>query len=128
MWILHDRRFNRYQSTAAEEFLRHFPHYFTNVNGEGKGIFYDQYALMDRGRRIRRTSRFSIHPKDIIRAPFTSPVFQERHKWPIRFQGDACHQVSTDSDLQTPPSHPRKKGLFNFMRSLIHVLLEDIAE
>lgn len=40
VWVLHDRRFHRFRLTAAEYFLRSWPHYYTNMNEKGQGIIY----------------------------------------------------------------------------------------
>ncbi len=56
VWILHDRRFNRRHLTAAEHFLHDKPHYFTNIDSSGAGIFYDQKKISPQ----RRTRRFRV--------------------------------------------------------------------
>jgi competence protein CoiA len=61
VWILHDRRFNQIRHSAAEAELRHSPHYFTNMNGEGVGLIYDQFDHLAKGRRLHRLPYLPIN-------------------------------------------------------------------
>jgi competence protein CoiA len=51
VWILHDHRYNKKRLSAAEQALRLSTHYFTDMNAEGVGSFYDQFDLVARGFR-----------------------------------------------------------------------------
>ncbi len=51
VWLLHDSRYNQWRVSAAENALQRSPHYFTNIDRQGSGIIYDQYAYIHQGRR-----------------------------------------------------------------------------
>jgi len=99
VWILHDSRYNQTRLSAAEDVLRDWPHYFSNMNAEGEGVIYDQAALVSRGCRVHRLPRFSINPTilrkaleraniDILEQKLTPSLFQRVIKWPIGFADD----------------------------------------
>lgn len=64
IWVLHDTRFNQQKLTAAELILFDLPHYFTNIDDDGKGIIYDQYAVISKGMRYQT---FSPMPINVIK-------------------------------------------------------------
>ncbi len=64
VWILHDKRFNQKRLTGAEHFLHSLPHYFTNMNVEGKGEIYDQFSIMDKGLRLNRLKPLPINVRE----------------------------------------------------------------
>ena len=89
IWILHDSHYNRSRLTPAEIQLRSSPHYFTNINTFGKGIFYDQYSFTRHKTRIRRTPRLPLQFKKVLtfnvkQLPRQLPA--ERKKWPLFFR------------------------------------------
>lgn len=51
VWILHEQCFNQRRMTASEMVLCDRLHYFTDINKEGEGIIYDQYGLIEKGKR-----------------------------------------------------------------------------
>jgi competence protein CoiA len=110
IWILHDRRFNRYRLTPAEAQLRFSTHYFTNINSFGKGFFYDQHSLVQAKKRIRRSRRFPIYFKNfkhVNEMQFLGQTPPERKKWKISFQGDLFH----DSKKWAHPQKNQKRIL-----------------
>ncbi|MGZ3632715.1 MAG: competence protein CoiA [Parachlamydiaceae bacterium] len=64
IWIFHDQRFNQTRVSGAEAVLYELPHYFTNIDAEGEGMIYDQFALVRKG---WRSSRLSELPVDLSR-------------------------------------------------------------
>ncbi|MGA8164381.1 MAG: competence protein CoiA family protein [Waddliaceae bacterium] len=97
VWILHDKRFNRRKVTAAERALRTSPHYFTNMDAEGRGYFYDQVDVIVKGRRYRMHKPFPItlsQPKWINRKkaisdrPIPTIVINRLEQWPLYFGRD----------------------------------------
>jgi competence protein CoiA len=126
IWILHDRQFNRSRMTAAETHLRHSPHYFTNINAFGKGIFYDQYALVRFKRRIKRSNRFPVRFKQVSPINFKQLPRQfpsERKKWDLCFAGDLVHRR-----FLWEGSEKKRfflvQWLLHSYRILLHLLLE----
>lgn len=98
VWILHDKRYNQWRLTAAEWVLRTSSHYFTNMNGEGRGIIYDQFDQRQHGIRliklnalpidVNRFKRFSslnllIKPVGLIQL-----TQQRLNTWKLFFEGD----------------------------------------
>lgn len=98
VWILHDKRFNQWRVSAAENYLKQFPHYYTNIDAEGQGIIYDQYSLISRGIRKGYLSPLSINvnqplfPKpsewEKIRAKIPATLLERIEHWPLFFSGD----------------------------------------
>ena len=92
VWILHDTRFNTFRITAAEQALLDFPHYFTNINAQGQGSFYDQFSYHLGGTRAARLFSRPIditHPiRQFSLPPLPPKIIQHRQNWKISFQGD----------------------------------------
>ena len=49
IWILHDRCFKKKRYSGAELFLITSPHYYTNIDENGDGFFYDVFSIFDKG-------------------------------------------------------------------------------
>lgn len=102
VWILHDQRFNQWKVTAAENFLRRFPHYYTQINAEGDGFIYDQEDLQERGIRRKRSLPARINPSQ---PHFTNPyphfsILKDRTSyWPLYFEGDLIHQAIENGSI-----------------------------
>lgn len=60
VWILHERRFNRFRITAAEACLRFAPFYYSDMNEEGEGMIYDQFDLADKGLRYKKMAPLPV--------------------------------------------------------------------
>ena len=61
-WILHDRRFNRQRMSPAEFYLRkQQAAFFTSMNAQGEGIFYDQYERFFGHQRLERGQKIPIN-------------------------------------------------------------------
>jgi len=61
IWILHDQRFNQKKLSLAEAYLRKRQSYFTNIDADGKGEFYDQIEWIRNNRRMHRGRIRPIH-------------------------------------------------------------------
>lgn len=116
VWILHDKTFNKPFYSAAESMLRNSPFFFTNMNENGEGHFYDQFDLFDKGMRKFCSLSIPINLKNStsISALMVSnesewPKFiQNRLKnWPIYFENDL---VSVAAASQANPN-----PLFKYM-------------
>ncbi len=93
VWILHADRYNKKRMTSAEEVLSTRAHYFTNIDEEGKGSIFDQYAVTQSGRRSFRFPPFAVDvAKPFImsaRINAVLPSFQKRYNaWTHGFAGD----------------------------------------
>lgn len=105
IWILHDKRFNRFQVSAAEEVLINRPHYFTNIDIKGRGVIYDQLQWKDKGVRKKKERPLIIdlsQPLKPIRSIYKIPkIIDDRLKsWPISFSGDLICQAQ-DPDYRS---------------------------
>ena len=105
IWILHDHTFNQSQLSPAENYLLHFPHYFTNIDTNGEGVIYDQPSIIEeQSRRIRLpqkvvnfTYNFSVFPKEQTKLP---EYFQKRFKFfNIYFKDDYIDGVLSGESL-----------------------------
>lgn len=95
VWIFHQDRYNKERLSAAEDWLALHPHYFSDMNAEGEGIIYDQFATVVNGRRVQRlpilpidvsTPKNLSRDRSLVKLPF---VFRQRAKaWPLIFGGD----------------------------------------
>lgn len=98
VWILHERRFNRSRVSAAAEFLRGFPHYYTNMDAMGNGVVYDQLYSVQRGWRKRLTPSFRVRlsePLDALAVEALPPLLRRKVAvWPLAFAGDAVDRYS----------------------------------
>lgn len=100
IWILHDNRFNQWRISAAEHTLRDRPHYFTNINSEGKGIIYEQLSIAVRGVRKERSIKLpvdlsviqeTLHLPDSSLYALPKMVLRKIESYPLNFGGDTVH-------------------------------------
>lgn len=92
VWILHDKTFNQSRATQAEAYLQNIPHYYTNINLDGIGSIYDQFAYIKNRLFIEKTAPFPIDPTT-VQSPFKSS-FLHRKSWDISFKGDLLQDPS----------------------------------
>ena len=95
VWILHTNRYNKTRMTSAEDILKNHAHYYTDIDTEGEGTIYDQFAVCLGGKRIWRFPRAAI---DVTR-PYRPQVaegsmrFLKRYsKWSRGFVNDTLHR------------------------------------
>jgi competence protein CoiA len=123
VWILHDRRFNQRKISSAEFTLTDRPHYYTNINTQGQGIIYDQFALKKRGKRLKKLAPL---PVDL-----SQPKFEKR----LHFSGDLmdlCKGPYLDHIHNLQKEDRVKPSLFDVLekwvrrpyRAFLHTLLE----
>jgi competence protein CoiA len=82
VWLLHTRQFGRWRLSAAEWVLRNNPFYFTYLDSRGQGGFFDQYDVVQRGKRGQIVRPFPVDLAQIRRWKYCPPdVPQEiRHR------------------------------------------------
>ena len=93
VWVLHDKRFNQFQVTAAEHVLQDHPHYYTNMDVKGRGVIYDQLQWVERGVRKKRERHLLVNlsnPNRVARPIYRVPqqIDHRIKKWPLAFAGD----------------------------------------
>ncbi len=111
VWIFHDARYNQNRLTAAEDVLRHWPHYFTDMDESGCGHIYEHFALVSRGMRLHRLPRQPIDAT-APRSPLTKAEFahleqqlpkavlERARRWQVGFSGDLVDRcLKSDANL-----------------------------
>ena len=93
LWIFHDQLYNKRRLSHAEFFLT-TPHYFTNIDREGKGCIYDQYSL--RKGVVRKTwgEKMGLDVTQIAFLEGGAGVGRE--KWEFHIQGDHFDRMRED--------------------------------
>lgn len=95
VWLLHDSRYNQHRLTGAENVLRCWPHYFTDMDNQGTGCVYDQAAFVSGGLRKERLPRLTVdlskplgssNQQSIRNLPML--VLERLSRWPVYFRGD----------------------------------------
>jgi competence protein CoiA len=122
VWILHDRRFNRWKLSGAEQAMRHRPHYFTDMDSRGVGRVYDQWATLLRGRRISRGQKHVVDLSQPRR--LNAPSFRG---WTLSFAGDLQDRYAIGlSELETFSGYLHRAWgfLINMYRALFQFCLE----
>lgn len=77
VWILHVDRYNKMRLSPAEMALRNHTHYFTNMDGQGKGIIFDQFDLWEGPIRLQRLPPIPID----FQREFS--VFSDKEHFPL---------------------------------------------
>ena len=105
IWILHEKTFNKRVITEVEEYLHHFPCYYTNIETKGRGCIYDQHAIYSNVKRLYIGRKcpvfvdklFYMNCKEIDYLP---EFLQQRHKsWPIYFKNDLFYRVRYNEEF-----------------------------
>lgn len=107
VWLLHDKRYNQWRLSAAEQSVRTGPYYFTTIDEAGRIIFYDQFDIIEKGIRkkvlgpleitISQPLRISESTTQQLSAPHPQILMERLSKWPIHFSGDLI-DTSIDPD------------------------------
>lgn len=95
VWILHDQRYNQKYLSPAEKALREHPHYFSNMNADGKGLIYDQFEIVEKSLRKIKMDKLVVDLKHLFvmsenrLKKHSLSMCQNRVKqWPFYFKGD----------------------------------------
>lgn len=142
VWILHDKRFNKRRLSPAENYLSSHPHYYTNIDHQGKGMIYDQYAHDENFLRKRKLPSLPVDIASPIRSlaakQFPRHILKKREKeWQLAFAGDLYDKWESPSlqnailafdALSQKKASLRKRSLlqklFRPYRLLFQLLLE----
>ncbi len=89
VWILHDRRYNRFRLTPAEEYLRSQT---TTFYTDGRS-FYDQFDVCHASKRVFRGPKIWVDLKQPQRKTL-EPLFSRT--WTLSFQGDLYERAKHD--------------------------------
>lgn len=110
VWILHEATFNKKRVHPAEQILKKYPHYYTNINEQGQGMIYDQFFIEENNRRRARSSSFPI----AVSQPIVTRSTTFRREWPLFFAGDIVNSVAGLSEVKKLNGNlPKKESLFS---------------
>ncbi len=154
VWILHERRFNRKNLSAAEHFLRESPCYFTNIDKAGLGVVYDQFDIIKKYKRVFKGPPLTVSLDKFTRLPLMSPpeaslplpVKSRFTKWKCYMEGDLLHRLLKEGKLsdsakklmaiesqileggkKPAPKLPVKQLVANSYRSVLDYLLKKLT-
>lgn len=109
IWILHDNQYNQWRLSAAENYLIERPHYFTDIDIDGKGMIYDQFALVLKGVRKHTLSPLALDLLQPIKLEskelgtsqdMPHSVANRLKKWPLYFSGDLVDLCISGKDQE----------------------------
>lgn len=127
VWILHDLRYNKRRATAAELWLQNHPHYYTDINEEGVGKFYDQWSPIEKGTRKNRSEIAYINLRKVNRRMSKGL----RANWPLHFEGDLSDQGKIEEFeklLPTPGNDERKIGFWGHLNRFYKIIFRHLLE
>ncbi len=120
-WLLHDKRYNKLKIKVSEDFLRRkIGCYFTNIDAQGQGVFYDQWDQCKNSYRQARSAPLTV---DLSRP--SANLY--RPNWPLSFLGDlSTHSTLAHALEKRFSSQPLslKKRLFYLYQNFFRFLLE----
>lgn len=139
VWVLNDRQYNKTRLSAAEHLLFSHPHFFTNIDLDGKGIIYDQMAEIRYGFRHKRSEIFKIDVAKPLKMISTENVADQSflhlrlQSWPIYFAGDLIDTyLQTGFDVGFNIQKGEKKKLIrkatNAFRKAYQICLKQLIE
>ena len=106
VWVLDDRLFNKRQLRPAEEFLRTRPCYFASFKRSTPSLFYDQFEIFHRSRRVRRGNKIGIdfrkiHKIETVQWPeeLPSQIARRIPNSPCYFVGDLLHRALLSTSI-----------------------------
>lgn len=107
IWILHENRFNQKNLSAAENFLRNIPCYFTDIDKSGFGTVYDQFEVIKKNKRLFKgpplivsIEKFSQIPSVASSDLMLPETVQIRLvKWKCFMEGDLLHRLLKEGHL-----------------------------
>jgi competence protein CoiA len=103
VWILHDTRYNKPHLSAMELYLADQPHYFTNMQQNGEGIIYDQFAILRQSRRLHQLPPLPIDIRYLKQETlnkdeyFLETIKNRQIAWNGFFSGDLIDLVENES-------------------------------
>ena len=72
VWLLDDRKFNRYRAGPTELFLRKGPAYYFSLKQGLQSQYYDQFEIFAENRRVRKGSKLTIDLRRVKKMPNVS--------------------------------------------------------
>lgn len=134
IWILHDKRFNRKNVSAAEHYLRTTPCYYGNSR-----VIYDQFEIIKWGRRPFKGPPLAVSINTPLAAPsldipLPDAILTRVESWKFYMPGDLFHRflqepASAEKLLKLETPKKRKNfSLIRFYHSLLNELLIKLSK
>ncbi len=103
IWILHENRYNQRRIMAAEAHVRALGALYTDIDAEGQGIIYDQFAYFQGNYRHTRLAKLPVNVAALSRiipmAQAHDPhAIRMRKQLPFFFSGDLLHTYLQDGN------------------------------
>lgn len=128
IWILHDQTFNQKNVGAAERFLRTKTCYFSNMDGRGNGIVYDQLEEIRGKRRLSKSDPFGVFLGKFSPLPeskWPEELEPRSLTWPLYAEGDLFDLALKAKFV---PSSKKGRGLLGQLKqayfTCLYMLLE----
>jgi competence protein CoiA len=105
VWLLDDRRYNKWSVRPAEEFLRQHNAYYISIREGLASKTYDQFEILSEGQRVKRSKQMEIDLKKIYRKTIRAWSEELYPKQIIQlnttlyFQGDRLYRAMHDHSL-----------------------------
>lgn len=127
VWILHDKQFNQDRVSQAELGLLSRPHFFTDINNQGHGIIYDQFAVIKDRKRVERLEKLRIDPSSPKECAADVPIIikERMGQWPYYFAGDFINQAMVGTDYFDQAVKLHKKYYPTLKRKKLWILFKD---
>lgn len=95
VWILSDKKFNKRLVSPAEKELRMRPCYYANHSHGMSGYFYDQFEVIHRSVRTRKTPRTRVRLSKFYLVDDPKKVTPKilKNRGPLYFHGDLMHNA-----------------------------------
>jgi competence protein CoiA len=103
IWILHDQRYNKRRMSAMEIWLYEQPHYFTNIQEDGKGLIYDQFSTFNQMAQRTSLSPLPIDPSN--HKLFLNPMPSELSFFAKRIRNSRGYFTGDLIDLASQGDH-----------------------
>ena len=153
IWILHEKKFNQKKLSAAENYLRNSPCYFTDIDKMANGVVYDQFDVIKKHLRLFKGPKLPLSIHSIHFLPKTAPpdtelpqiLLHRLSSWKCYTKKDLLHRwlqegslsKSTKSMLslekqllqETPPAErlPLCILIAKTYRFLLHTIIRELG-
>ena len=130
IWLLHDRRFNRSaKPSRLDPVFETLPHYFTNINAEGKGCLYDQFSIWKKGYRTHKLNPLPLvlsppQPFPSFPIPALNLLKNRQSSWPIFLPGDLLslfYQTPSSPYIQSAFLYEKNASRSILLRALLWI-------
>lgn len=130
-WILHEKSFLQDKQTEVERYLRFRPHFYTDINEEGKGTIFDAHLHIERGRQtILKKSEINLKKFTPFATKPNSPLPWVRARmalWPGYFENDCLfEELNRKNDRKTMTNFPLK--IFQSLKTVTKILYKTLLE